>query len=50
MFVCLVFSKSYLEFYFFKWKFFKNVLNGFDFLEFVDFFKLKFCEIWEIFR
>lgn len=47
-FVCSALSKSHPEFHFLKWKSPKNVSNGSDPFEFVDFSKSKFREIREI--
>ena len=47
-FVCSAVSKSHPEFHFLKWKSLKNVSNGSDPFEFVDFTKSKFREIRKI--
>ena len=49
-FVCSALTKSHPEFHFLKWKSSKNVSNGSDPFEFVDFSKSKFHEIREIAR
>ena len=46
--MCSALSKSHPEFHFLKWKSPKNVSNGSDPFEFVDFSKSKFREIREI--